>query len=265
MPRIRQIKPEFFLDDELASIPRDARLLFIGLWVIADKAGRMEDRPAKIKAQLFPYDTDVSYQKIDALLNDLRDGNFIIRYQINNKKLIQIRSFSKHQHCHVKEPESTIPEPDLHQSTVLAPDLHRASPSASGVLSIVSGDIGSGNKAASPPGARCELGKCTNGSLENCQGAFDQLWGAYPRHEPGRKQAKVAWCKAWAAGMPAVEAILDWIARAKSSKQWQDKSSIPYITTWINQRRWEGDPPPKPNEMLWEDDESGQDSIGTIR
>jgi len=51
MPRIRQIKPEFYLDDELAQCSRDARLLFPGLWILADRAGRLECRPAKIKAQ----------------------------------------------------------------------------------------------------------------------------------------------------------------------------------------------------------------------
>lgn len=50
MPRIRQVKPEFYLDDELAQCSRDARLLFPGLWILADRAGRLENRPAKIKA-----------------------------------------------------------------------------------------------------------------------------------------------------------------------------------------------------------------------
>lgn len=59
MARIRQIKPEFYLDDELALCSRDARLLFPGLWMLADRAGRLENRPAKIKAQVFPYDNDV--------------------------------------------------------------------------------------------------------------------------------------------------------------------------------------------------------------
>jgi hypothetical protein len=131
MARIRQIKPEFFLDDELATTSRDGRLLFIGLWTIADREGRLEDRPGKIKAQIFPYDVDLSYQKIDALLSNLYELNFIIRYQINTHKYIQIRSFSKHQHCHVKESPSTIQAPDLSgapgTSTVLAPVLHRTS------------------------------------------------------------------------------------------------------------------------------------------
>lgn len=114
MARTRQIKPEFFIDDELAKISRDARFLFIGLWTIADREGRLEDRPAKIKAQLFPYDKDITYQKVDAMLSELSetvdiDHKYIIRYVINNHKYIQIRTFSKHQRCHIRELASTIP------------------------------------------------------------------------------------------------------------------------------------------------------------
>ncbi len=56
MSRIRSIKPQFFLNDELASLHPLDRLLFIGLWTMADKAGRLEDRPLKIKAAVLPYD-----------------------------------------------------------------------------------------------------------------------------------------------------------------------------------------------------------------
>ena len=150
MARIRQIKPEFFIDDELAQCSRDARLLFIGLWVIADREGRLENRPGKIKAQVFPYDADMTAQKIGALLQQLAGKSFIIAYTAGERKLIQIRSFVRHQHCHVKEAASTLPpcpdqlasnalrELDLAESTgkapdkngtstVLAPDLHRSS------------------------------------------------------------------------------------------------------------------------------------------
>ena len=32
MARIRTIKPQFWINEELGTIPRDARLLYIGLW-----------------------------------------------------------------------------------------------------------------------------------------------------------------------------------------------------------------------------------------
>ncbi len=56
MARIRTIKPQFFLNEELAELPAMVRLLFIGLWTQADREGRLLDRPKRLKAEIFPYD-----------------------------------------------------------------------------------------------------------------------------------------------------------------------------------------------------------------
>jgi hypothetical protein len=39
MSRIRQIKPEYFADPDVAELPIRARLTYVGLWTIADDAG----------------------------------------------------------------------------------------------------------------------------------------------------------------------------------------------------------------------------------
>jgi len=43
--RIRTVKPEFFADDDVADLSLSARLLFVGLLLVADREGRLEDRP----------------------------------------------------------------------------------------------------------------------------------------------------------------------------------------------------------------------------
>lgn len=111
MARIRTIKPEFFKDEELADLSLAHRLLFIGLWTQADKAGRLEDRPRRLKAELFPYD-DLD---MDGLLDDLATPQgingkvFIIRYTVAGRHLIQICTFTKHQRPHHTELDSTLP------------------------------------------------------------------------------------------------------------------------------------------------------------
>ena len=105
MARARNIKPGFFLNDLLAEIEPLGRLLFAGLWTIADREGRLEDRPKKIKAAVLPYDDcDVDY-----LLNELEKRDFIIRYEANGEKYIQITKWEKHQNPHYKEAKSEIP------------------------------------------------------------------------------------------------------------------------------------------------------------
>lgn len=98
-----------------------------------------------------------------------------------------------------------------------------------------------------PPKGHCELGACSNGTRKECIEAFARFWSEYPRHEPGKTRTMKAWCSAWrcAGGLP-IDSILGWISQAKTSEQWQDKGLIPHATTWLNQRRWEGDVPPPP-------------------
>lgn len=105
--RARNIKPGFFKNDTLAELDFAGRLLFIGLWGLADRAGRLEDRPKKIKAEVFPYD-DVN---VDSFLGELARLGFIRRYQAGGAGYIQIVNFDKHQNPHPREAASLIPEP----------------------------------------------------------------------------------------------------------------------------------------------------------
>ena len=107
--RARNLKPGFFKNEDLADGGPYVQLLFEGLWCLADKSGRLEDRPRRIKAEIFPY-----YEVkpgIDSLLKFLSDKEFILRYQVGKFKLIQITQFQKHQNPHSTEKASVFPEP----------------------------------------------------------------------------------------------------------------------------------------------------------
>lgn len=107
MARSRNIKPSFFTNDDLAEVHPLGRLLFIALWTMADREGRLEDRPKRIKAEALPYDDCDA----DALLSELAARKFIVRYGHGGHRFIQISTFSKHQNPHVKEAPSVIPPP----------------------------------------------------------------------------------------------------------------------------------------------------------
>ena len=63
MARARNIKPALFTNDTLAENDALGRLLFIGLWTIADFKGDVEWRPKRVKAQVLPYD-DCDIEKL---------------------------------------------------------------------------------------------------------------------------------------------------------------------------------------------------------
>lgn len=105
--RARNLKPGFFKNEDLAELPFEARLLFAGLWLMADKAGRLEDRPRKIKMELFPADSF----EVEPLLEALEGKKLILRYVVDGTGFIQVVNFAKHQNPHKTEAESKIPPP----------------------------------------------------------------------------------------------------------------------------------------------------------
>lgn len=124
MPRARNIKPGFFTNEVLGEADPVYGLTFAGLWILADKSGRLEDRPKRIRAAIHPYRPDVEVSKI---LDWLMHESFIVRYQVNQGSYIQIIEWDEHQSPHHKEKPSKIPplsearlkhEPSMDQACV---------------------------------------------------------------------------------------------------------------------------------------------------
>lgn len=167
--RARSLKPGFFQNEDLIELPFEYRLLFAGLWTMADREGRLEDRPKKIKLSIFPGDN----VDCEVGLQALHDKGFIVRYQHEKGRFVQIKNWGKHQSPHVKEAPSTIPAPcEHHTSTVRAPDKPRAGTSVaaltpssltpdSGLLTPDSSSLRSLSSAAPPadsdPGGEQEV------------------------------------------------------------------------------------------------------------
>lgn len=108
MLRARVIRPGIVTNEILAALGPEATLLFERLWMLADREGRLEDRPARIRAELFPYWPDFPVEKH---LESLCKSEFILRYVQNGCNCIVIINFHKHQHVHPHEMKSTLPSP----------------------------------------------------------------------------------------------------------------------------------------------------------
>jgi hypothetical protein len=126
--RARNIKPGLFKNEILGAADPLLTILFSGLWCMADKAGRLEDRPLRIKAEIFPY----RELDINGYLTELSRLGFIHRYEVDNIPYIEIDKFLEHQHPHHTEKESKIPPiPDNCILTVKTPCINRYTPSDS--------------------------------------------------------------------------------------------------------------------------------------
>jgi Transcription initiation factor TFIID, subunit TAF6 (also component of histone acetyltransferase SAGA) len=118
MARARNIKPSFFQNDALGELPALARLLFIGMWTIADYRGCLEYRPKRIKAQILPYDDDAN---IEALVMNLEESGFVTIYSNAGATYLKIKNFEKHQNPHKNERDagSDIPDVDDNGSEII--------------------------------------------------------------------------------------------------------------------------------------------------
>lgn len=111
MARIRSVKPEFFQDEDLAvEVPsRDARLLYIGLWGLADEHGRLRGNSTSIKGELFAYDDDLTPEVIDKLIGMLVDTGRAIRYQVRSSAYLFLPKLAKNQRLEPSKVPSRLP------------------------------------------------------------------------------------------------------------------------------------------------------------
>ena len=112
MPRIRTIKPEFFLHEGLYDLEQGiglpVRLAFAGLWCHADRAGRFRWRPRTLKAGILPHD-DLDFSRV---LDALATRGFVVKYASNGYDFGWIPGFARHQVINNKERESELPNPE---------------------------------------------------------------------------------------------------------------------------------------------------------
>lgn len=254
MARARNIKPALFKNEILGVADPIYTLLFESLWLLADRSGRLEDRPLRIKAETFPYREKID---MDKLLTWLADNGFIIRYCIGGNRYIQIVNFEKHQNPHKNEPNSEIP-----------------------VFSIgCSGDEKIGTSTDKIGSARADslstdslstdsLNPITEVQSVGNDVAFESFWSEYPN-----KTAKQAAIKAWQKLKPSDSLFNLMMAALKKQKPYFKTGFIPHPATWLNGRRWEDDiqtceqsnrKTPKPDDFANKDYSKGINEDGSF-
>lgn len=170
--RRRTIYPEFWQNESLARLSPHARLLFVALWQLADRAGLLPDRPAVIHGQVFPFERDLN---VEALLCELSAGSdpFIIRglacgkpvqNPVENlcitpetRPVIHVVHLVKWQHFHPNEQMSKLGIPKVNLGTPFTKTLsnsEKGSPSLD--IGTPSGDIWPGSSGSSGSSLKSE-------------------------------------------------------------------------------------------------------------
>ena len=252
MARSRYLKPTFFLDEELVELPFETRLLFAGLWTLADRNGRLEKRPKRIRMCVFPADNVDVAQMLDALE---RVGK-IVYYSVGGVEYIAIPGWLKHQKVHPNEPASTIPPPPQSEPVVIngtSADTNGASADTNGENASRVGELSKENlvrRTLSP------LPPVAGGARET-PAAVDlsalarTIWSNHPKH---RRPAVQAVERALAQiamestdPTSTAEKVCDRHAGWAASDEWRRDGCrfVPNLLRWLDPRNggWMTDPP----------------------
>jgi hypothetical protein len=197
------------------------RLLFIGLWCFADREGRFEDRPIKIKMAIFPAED----YDIPKMLSALTKAGFLCHYEVDGVKYFEINNFTKHQRPHPNEAASELP-PRSEASITLV-----ESASNQGAYQYALNEERGKRKEERGDSLALSQAKSAEG--------FDEFWSAYPKKR-SKGQAEKAWQKI-KPDASTFRRIIEAIEIHKRSNDWQKESGayIPYPATWLNAKCWE--------------------------
>lgn len=96
MARIRTIKPEFWQDEDIATLPPATILLAIGLLNHSDDEGYFQAHPSLVRAVVFPFSE--TSMNIHDMLTELSNIGYLELFEgSDNKKYGLVRNFLKHQ------------------------------------------------------------------------------------------------------------------------------------------------------------------------
>jgi hypothetical protein len=91
-PRIRTLKPEFWADERVGGLSRDARLALVGLVTMADDEGRLRALPAGIVGHAYPYD-GVTPRRLAGWLDELAATQIVVRYEHAGQPYVAFRQW----------------------------------------------------------------------------------------------------------------------------------------------------------------------------
>jgi hypothetical protein len=229
MARIRSIKPDFWTDSKIVSLPPLARLFYIGLWnfAICDM-GHIKDDPDALKLQILPTDDVDGAVVIDQLLKAGR----VVRVDVpGDRHYLHIPRFTDHQNlskrwsprcpaCMEQQPKML----NVGQSSADVLNFDEVSPKMTR-----RGREGRGReKNTSSPAPRA-----TDDEVD-----FSRFWEAYPR-KIGKGEARKAWAKVTKAGTDAAIIIAGAERyRDDPARRRKEIEFTKHPGPWLNAERW---------------------------
>lgn len=121
MARKRMIDPNIWQSEDFSKLNTLAKLVFIGLFSLADDEGKGRCNPVYLKSTLFPYDEGIRSTDIDKTLFEISSNMSILFYSCNGSNYYRLINWSTWQKID-KPSKSKIPNYDENTMQVLFDD-----------------------------------------------------------------------------------------------------------------------------------------------
>lgn len=221
MARIRTIKPELPQSQSIGRLSRDARLLFIQLFTIADDAGRTRAASRLLASLLYPYDDDAP-SLIDAWLAELEAQNQIRRYVVDGSEYLEIVKWLDHQKI---DRPSASRLPEYREGSQLPREASRGVDADLGPVPVPKPHTAAGAEA---PPVVSEL--------------FEEFWKEYPQRDGDNPKlpAKIKFDALVKTGVdPAliIAGAKRYAAKAREKNQ-IGTQYIAHALKWLSEQRW---------------------------
>lgn len=115
MARIRSIKPEFWVSEQIAECSTNARLTFVGMWNFCDDQGVHPAKPKTLKAELYPMD-DFTAGDVEAWVRELIEVGLVRVFQAPDDGEIYWHVTGWDRHQKIDRPSYKHPAPPAQDS-----------------------------------------------------------------------------------------------------------------------------------------------------
>ena len=117
----RIIKESICSSESIASLSDFQEVFFYRLIVNCDDYGRMDARPAILRARLFPLRDRLTFKDIQSVLQALADAGCVEFYMVDGKPYLRLPAWEVHQQIRAKK--SKYPEPEYTCNQMISDDI----------------------------------------------------------------------------------------------------------------------------------------------
>lgn len=221
----RILKESICASDSIDQLSWFEECVFYRLIVNCDDYGRFDGRVSIIKNRLFPLKEGLKPKIVEQALQKLAAVGLVVLYESDGKPFLYLPTWEKYQT--IRNKQSKYPDPNTYkQLNSIEINCNQLN---ANVPVIQSNTIQSESESESNPNTEDAY------SVD-----FELFWKEYPR-KIDKAKAYRSWKK-----IPVKEYIDIAKGLEKWNAYWTERNApeyIPHPTVWLNNRRWEAEPP----------------------